>query len=1220
MEKLILTRPFDKHLDSDELDELVSSRGTSASGSKQLSEHALGEAQRHVESCQDCSRKLQMHKSVHSEILRMRAPNPSPPTPECLGEAEWLEVAAGLYPDAKTRELMKHAAQCGHCGPLLKKAAEILADETTPDEEALLASLTSAKTGWRQNMAGTMRSRAGAKSSDRKDEEGARWWQAFFSWPRPAFAFAGIAVAIMVGWLGARMLHPPSAEQLLALAYTQNRTLEARIPGAKYAPMRVARAPSESSLDKSPSLLKAEALIAENLQKNPNDPAWLQAKARADLLDGNYESAIKTLQRALETQPESPGLLTDLGAAYFVRAESADRPIDYGNAIDSLGKALAKSPDDPVALFNRALACERMFLYTQAVDDWEHYLRLDPNGEWADDARKRLAALREKVKKHEQSQAEPTMTPEEIAESGTKDTTRSKIEERIEDYLSLATTDWLPKAYPVRQRDNSGTAGYRSALGVVAEISNQKHGDRWLMDVLSGSTSRVFTAALAELAVALKADDVGDNIIARQHARESERLFASSGNDAGALRARVEYVFAAHAAQEGSTCIEASSGQNSQLTNRPYVWLRAQFHLELGTCYWLSGNLGKARYLYEKAAGEAAASGYGAIYLRTQDHLSSLNASTGIQPDSWARTHQALERFWSGHYPPMRGYNLYYNIYEFARNTRQPYLQMTAWRDGISLSESFSDNGLRAMAHSLMASAAAAAEEQTTAEKEFTQASQLFALAPQIKSTRIARVEAEARLAEVETNEGRPQSAVSRLRQLEPEVDQLSDNYLAILFDTTLGNAESMAGADEEAESALRSAISVSELQLQSLSDDLTRVRWSQRASSAYRNLAQLRLRQGDTLGALEIWAWYRGSALRAAGNSGSTMFSRNSQLPQPREVAAQLSSLTNETFVSYALLPHGLAIWVYDNRGVFATWTEKNAGDIEARANRFLSLCSDSRSDAADLTQTARALYGLLVAPIERYLSADRTLVIELDDGISGLPFDALIDTQNRYLGDRGPIVSSLGIYYRLNPRVSVPITADSSALVAAVSTSSAATNSSLPPLPDAVSEGEIVAHDFNTVHLLAGNGATLAAVLSELPAVSVFHFAGHAISSPQQSGLLLSDALLNSAALRGASLTRTQLAVFSACDTQDGSTGGVASSDSLVRVFLRAGVSHVVASRWNVDSAATREFMELFYQTLLAGNSVARSIHQAQTDLRSRPSTAHPYYWSAFAAFGEV
>jgi len=127
-----LTRPFDKHLDNDELDRLVSLQGKSVSGSDQLSELDLREAQRHVESCQDCSRKLQRHGFVHSEILRMRASNPSPSTPECMGDAEWLEVAAGLLPEAKTRELMKHAAQCGHCGPLLKNAAEAQVEEATP--------------------------------------------------------------------------------------------------------------------------------------------------------------------------------------------------------------------------------------------------------------------------------------------------------------------------------------------------------------------------------------------------------------------------------------------------------------------------------------------------------------------------------------------------------------------------------------------------------------------------------------------------------------------------------------------------------------------------------------------------------------------------------------------------------------------------------------------------------------------------------------------------------------------------------------------------------------------------------------------------------------------------------------------------------------------------------------------------------------------------------
>ena len=81
--------------------------------------------------------------------------------------------------------------------------------------------------------------------------------------------------------------------------------------------------------------------------KNPNDPAWLQARARAELLDGNYESAIKSLQRALEVQPDSPGLLTDLGSAYFVRAESTDRPLTTATPLNRLAKRWPSHPTIP---------------------------------------------------------------------------------------------------------------------------------------------------------------------------------------------------------------------------------------------------------------------------------------------------------------------------------------------------------------------------------------------------------------------------------------------------------------------------------------------------------------------------------------------------------------------------------------------------------------------------------------------------------------------------------------------------------------------------------------------------------------------------------------------------------------------------------------------------------------------------------------------------------
>lgn len=1212
-----MTRPSERHLGDAELDALVLSPDSGRS-SGQLSDSVLSEAQRHVEACEDCKRRVQMHKHAQGELDRLGPLRPVPEDAKCSqADLDWMQVAAGLLSAVRTKELMNHAAQCDRCGPLLRKAAETIADETTPAEERLLSELASTQQHWQQQLAARLQSSVKPHPMARAHIP---WWKGLFLRPRLAFGAAGaLAMAVVVGWLGIRSLRAPSAEQLLAQAYTERRTIEVRIASAKYAPMRVERSPGGSSLDKPPALLKAESLIAENLRKYPHDPAWLQAKARADLLDGNYEEAIKSLERALEAEPESPALLIDLGSAYFLRAEAVNRAIDYGNAIEALGKALSKSPDDPVALFNRALICERTFLYTQAVDDWEHYLRIDPNGTWTEEARKRLAELKEKIREHQQSQAEPLLEPSAIARAGANDpVVSSRINNRIEDYLNLATAEWLPTAFPVSA--NRTNRDLRAALAVISDLAVEKHNDRWLADLLSGKPDSNFESAIAELSAALKANDSGDNVLARRYASAAERGFRAAGNRAGAARAGVEYIFATHDASEGESCIHAAARVGSRLVGLPYPWLKAQFHLEQGTCFWLMGSLGEAQALYETAEHDAERGNYPAIYLRTQDHLSTLSSEAGDFISNAARTQQALARFWSGHYPPMRGYNLYYNVYESSRLNQKAHLQMVAWRDALVLSDSLSDNVLRAMAHSAMADAALAAGFPKVAEEEFARAGQFFAASPQIRSTRIARVEAETRLAAVESDRGRDRDAVTRLNRFLPEVSRLSDAYLSILFYATLGNSESRIGHATEAESALRSAIALAELQLHSLHGDKPRIDWEERTANAYREFAQLRLLQGDPQGALEIWELYRGAAPRAGSSARSVLLTKTLALAEPREVTKRLPALSNATVVTYAVLPRGLAVWVFDNRGVFVHWAETKPAEIEAQAKRFRTLCSDPQSDLSSLQRDARTLYDLLIAPIEEKLKPEKLLVIEADDPLAGLPFEALLDTQGRYLSERGPIISSLGVYYRKDRRTLDPISVDSTVLVAAVPTSSADKALSVTPLPDATHEGELVEHSFHGAQILSAREATVAAVLARLPGAAVFHFAGHAISSRQQAGLLLSDALLTSSSLKTVSLSRLRLAVFSACDTQTGSGRGAADSDSLVRAFLRAGVPEVIASRWKVDSAATRQFMDLLYRALLDGSNAADAIRQAQTGLRSRPGMDHPYYWSAFSAFGLI
>ena len=200
------------------------------------------------------------------------------------------------------------------------------------------------------------------------------------------------------------------------------------------------------------------------------------------MLAGRYEPAVEELRRALELEPHSPAILTDLATAYFQRGQSADRKDDLGAAYEYLSQALRLGPDDQVALFNRAIVAEHLFLYQQALEDWDHYLRVDPSSQWADEARSRSNALREKLKEHES--ATPLLSPTQIAalaggamppsEVDQRIVDQRSIDQRIEEYLHEAVRSWLPQAYPETGANADPSAS--QALFFLAELTSRQHG------------------------------------------------------------------------------------------------------------------------------------------------------------------------------------------------------------------------------------------------------------------------------------------------------------------------------------------------------------------------------------------------------------------------------------------------------------------------------------------------------------------------------------------------------------------------------------------------------------------------------------------------------------------------------------------------------------------------------------------------------------------------
>ncbi len=165
------------------------------------------------------------------------------------------------------------------------------------------------------------------------------------------------------------------------------------------------------------------------------------------------------------------------------------------------------------------------------------------------------------------------------------------------------------------------------------------------------------------------------------------------------------------------------------------------------------------------------------------------------------------------------------------------------------------------------------------------------------------------------------------------------------------------------------------------------------------------------------------------------------------------------------------------------------------------------------------------------------------------------------------------------------------------------------LRPLPHARREVQRIAARFPSSRVFVGDEATESRFFEEAPHGTVLHVAAHALvddARPSYSGLVLASARGGAAHSSGDGFVQSfevirrsfphELVTLSACDTGRGKLLRGEGLLGLSRAFRLAGARSLVVSLWEVDDAATADFMDAFYGAWADGATLAGALRAAK------------------------
>lgn len=972
------------------------------------------------------------------------------------------------------------------------------------------------------------------------------WWTA-------AAAVAVLAAAAAL-WRSSTRAVQPVAPLIAASSALDHRLVEPRLHGFAWAEYRGPVRASEG--DRSPERLQVLGAAGDVLQQARNDASAdaQHAAGVASLLIADPAGAIARL-RGVAEQSQDPAAWSDLAAAHYDLANRLGRASQYADALAAADRALKLSPRLPEALFNRALALERIGMIEDARTAWKRYLEVDGGSGWAAEARRRMDAL--PVAANPPSAFDKAIEAEEPAQLVARFPQQAR---------AFAESELLAR-WAERRHENS--LARARAIGAALR---KRSGESLLAHAVSAidAADSATRAQLAEAHLTYRSGRIalsqGKAEAARQTLLRAASLF---GDSPAALNARFFAAVAAYEAERTDASAAELQALADELQKQPDLKaLRALTAWQRGLVEGSQARWPIALEQYRQARAlfaELGETSNGAFIDVLVGETAMVLGRRDEAWDGWSRALRALSL-----------YELHARLLVTLGMISRT--EAMAGRDeaassflDLEIAHANDDDRLRADALFRRAILSARMQDMAAARRAVDEGARLAS------RTGDPDVRANLRLAEgiASADPGRAlgslSSAIDHYRTARP-----------LLLPVALrerGRVLRALGRIDEATADLRAAVDAIEQQRGEMEWREVRATAVDGVAGIYVALVEVLLDRGQTREAFAVADRAAAHAFYGAGAARSA-----------DTIEALQKSLGGDAVVEYLTLPRELLIFIVTARSVDVKRVA--VGDLPRRI-AALQDAIDRRGDVR-----GNSLYPVLIAPVRDAIASAGTITFVPDATLDAVPFSALFNPDSgRWLIEEHAIRRAPTALVRAG---AAPVRNEGRIVVI---------RPSAADLPSAAAEAAAIARRYREATVIGGESP--AAVVSAMESAGIIHYAGHT-SSSGETGLRLGQSVLYGTDIARLQLREAPLVVLAGCRTMRGAAHREDVATSLTRAFLLAGAETVVGTAWDLNDRTGAALFERMHAANAAAGDPVAALREAQLAALSN-SASQPADWAA-------